>query len=54
MAPAALTLFGVRHRALIALLLAMLTLARKKMTWSGFAQQFGVDATIAGDGRRNC
>ena len=27
-------LFGVRHRALIALLLVMLTLSRKKMAWS--------------------
>jgi hypothetical protein len=34
MARAPLTLFGVRHRALIALQLAMLTLARKRMAWS--------------------
>jgi hypothetical protein len=34
MARAPLTLLGVRHRALIPLRIAMLTLARKKMAWS--------------------
>jgi hypothetical protein len=44
MAPAPLTLFGVRHRALIALLLVMLTLSRKKTAWS----------CVLGGGRGHC
>jgi hypothetical protein len=44
MAPAPLTLFGVRHRTLIALMLAMLTFARKKMAWS----------CVLGVGRGHC